>query len=122
MHAFIEKFLLRKDERAAIMFIDVIWPGDFAEHLTDISTLLTPTEMNAVAPSMRSAIEVNGVRVMEPWFVDTGFLFYRKDLLAKYGFTNPPATWDELEEQSRVIQAGERPTNPMFWSYVFPGR
>lgn len=31
-----------------------------------------------------------------PWYVDTRLLFYRKDILNQFGFSNPPRTWDEL--------------------------
>lgn len=31
-----------------------------------------------------------------PWYVDTRALFYRKDILQKAGYENPPKTWDEL--------------------------
>ena len=52
---------------------------------------------------------VFGNRVMgAPFFVDYGLLFYRTDLLRKYGFRHPPVTWNELKRQARVIQRGER--------------
>lgn len=31
-----------------------------------------------------------------PWYVDTRLLYYRRDLLQKAGFPEPPATWDEM--------------------------
>ena len=43
--------------------------------------------------------------VME--FTDAPALYYRKDLLEKYGKT-PPKTWAELAETAKVIQDGER--------------
>lgn len=33
-----------------------------------------------------------------PWYVDTRLLFYRTDLLAEVGFTEPPRTWAEWRE------------------------
>lgn len=32
-----------------------------------------------------------------PWYVDTRLLFYRKDLLQKAGFSQPPTTWQEWQ-------------------------
>jgi multiple sugar transport system substrate-binding protein len=40
-----------------------------------------------------------------PWYVDTRLLFYRKDLLAKAGFTEPPRTWDEWKRALAAIKA-----------------
>ncbi|WP_431969368.1 sugar ABC transporter substrate-binding protein [Actinacidiphila sp. bgisy160] len=39
-----------------------------------------------------------------PWYVDTRVLYYRKDLAAKAGITQPPATWQELQEDAAALQ------------------
>lgn len=38
-----------------------------------------------------------------PWYVDTRVLFYRKDLLARVGFVQPPRTWEEWKRVSKAI-------------------
>ena len=45
-----------------------------------------------------------------PWFTNPGMLYYRQDLLEESGFSEPPATWDELKEMSQKVQkdAGAR--------------
>jgi trehalose/maltose transport system substrate-binding protein len=54
-----------------------------------------------------------------PYFQDMTVLFYRTDLLEKYGYENPPQTWDELEQMAKVIQTGERKIHDNFWGYVW---
>jgi len=46
-----------------------------------------------------------------PWYVDTRVLFYRKDLLARAGYAEPPRNWDDwLEAMVRLkrLNGGER--------------
>jgi multiple sugar transport system substrate-binding protein len=40
-----------------------------------------------------------------PWYVDTRLLFYRRDLLAKAGFSTPPKTWEEWSRMLAGIKA-----------------
>jgi trehalose/maltose transport system substrate-binding protein len=57
-----------------------------------------------------------------PFNTELGVLYYRADLLRKYGYRNPPATWDELEKMAARIQAGERAGGDKdFWGYVWEG-
>ena len=54
-----------------------------------------------------------------PWYVDTRVLFYRKDLLAKVGYRNPPKTWREWAEVSKRIKRISQPNKDGFANY-FP--
>lgn len=100
--------------------IDVIWPGILAQHAEDLSGALKDQGVEYF-PAIVENNTVDGKLVGIPFFTDAGLLYYRTDLLEKYGFANPPATWAELEEQSKKIQEGERAANPDFWGFVWQG-
>ena len=40
-----------------------------------------------------------------PWYIDTRLLFYRKDLLARAGFTKPPRDWAEWSRALAAVKA-----------------
>jgi trehalose/maltose transport system substrate-binding protein len=53
---------------------------------------------------------VGGKLVVMPYFSDFGMLYYRTDLLRKYGLSQPPATWDELNQRPpELSRARKRP-------------
>ena len=101
--------------------IDVIWPGMLAEYFVD----LKPYFANEVAlqfPAMAAAYTVDNKLVAIAYRADIGLLYYRTDLLRRYGYRDPPRSWDELETMAARIQAGERAKGKkQFWGFVWQG-
>ncbi len=101
--------------------IDVVWPGVLANHLID----LKPHVGDAPGNHFKSIIANNTVRgklVAMPWYTDAGLLYYRNDLLQKYG-EKVPVTWDELTVSAKKIQDAERAAgNDKMWGFVWQGR
>jgi len=102
--------------------IDVIWPGILAENLLDLKAYVSAEEIAAHFPKLIANYTVNGKLVALPYNMSMGILFYRTDLLRKYGYGTPPKTWEELEAMAKRIQAGERGRgNKDFWGFVWEG-
>lgn len=115
-------FAARSAEIDLIQF-DVIWPGILAPNMLDLGPAL---EASGLADHFYQRIlannTVDGKVVGLPWFTDAGMLYYRTDLLEKYGFDGPPTTWDELESMAQTIQDGERAAgNSEFYGFVWQG-
>jgi len=110
-----------KSDEADLYQIDVIWPGDLAEHLVDLYKYGAEAQAGEHFPAIIENNTVDGKLVGMPWFTDAGLLFYRTDLLEKYGYDAPPATWAELEEMATKIQEGEQADNEDFWGFVWQG-
>jgi trehalose/maltose transport system substrate-binding protein len=103
-----------------VMMVDIIWPGAFAPHLLDLSDAFADS-IDQWYESIVQNNTIDGKLVGAPWFGDFGILYYRADLLEKYGFDGPPTTWDELEQQATTIMEGEVGSNPNFAGFVFQG-
>ena len=115
------QYLEAKSPNIDVFQIDVIWPGELSEHLLDLNEYGAEEVADMHFEAIIENNTVDGKLVAIPWFTDAGLLYYRTDLLEKYGFDGPPETWQELEEMAAVIQEGEREENPDFWGYVWQG-
>ncbi len=113
------RFFASRSERYDVYQIDVVWPGLLADYLVDLSGTVDPAEH---FPAMIQNNRVDGRLVAVPFYGDAGLLYYRTDLLGKYGFDGPPGSLADLERMARTIMEGERAAgNDAFWGYVFQG-
>ncbi|MFW5873048.1 MAG: ABC transporter substrate-binding protein [Halanaerobiaceae bacterium] len=115
------QFFEAESSEVDVYQIDVIWPGDLAEHFIDLSEYAEEDEIDMHFDEIIENNTVDGKLVAIPWFTDAGLLYYRSDLLEKYDL-DVPETWDELEEAAETIQEGEREEgNEDFVGYVWQG-
>ena len=86
--------------------MDVIWAPQLADQFVDLTEAakdIAPLHF----PSIIESQTVNGKLVAMPLFTDAPALYFRKDLLEKYGKT-APKTWDEMAATAEEIQNKER--------------
>ena len=103
-----------------VVMMDVVWPGAFAPYLVNLKPALGK-QAKLHAAGIVANNTVGGKLVAMPWFGDFGILYYRTDLLKKYGYKAPPKTWSQLGAMAKKIQDGERAANPNFAGFVYQG-
>ena len=120
--ALFQQLLSQKSGEIDVIRIDVVWPGLLSQHLVEMGKEVPKDVIAQHFPAIIEANTVNGHLVALPAFTDAGLLYYRKDLLEKYG-KKPPTTWQELTETAKVVQDGERKAgNDKIYGIVFQGR
>lgn len=112
---YLNTVLTSKDSALDVVLIDVIRPAQWAAAgwAEPLDAYLGADKAKVMSQYMKAyadANTVNGKVISLPYFADSQFLYYRKDLLTKY--KRPvPKTWDELMETSQIIMAGEKNPN-----------
>src|SRR3546814_6335539 len=91
-----------------VMQVDIIWPGLLGDHFVDLKPHVAQAVLDAMFPTVVRSQFHDGRLVAMPWFTDAPLVFYRADLLEKYGL-DVTATWAALTEAAKTIQHGERP-------------
>jgi trehalose/maltose transport system substrate-binding protein len=105
-----------------VFLVDTTWPGMIGDFFVDFREKAPASRLQGFFKAFLENNTVKGRITAIPWFIDAGLLYYRKDLLKKYGL-NPPETWQELADAALRVQKGERQGgNDRFWGYVFQGR
>ena len=83
---------------------DVIWPAQFGAHqlAVPLSDYLPTSYWTQFAPGLVAGASYKGKVYGSPMFEDQGFMYYRKDLLAKEGMS-PPTTWEQLQSEAKTL-------------------
>ena len=108
----------RRDEFAAdleagdttidILALDYPWLTRFAASgwLIPLDAYVESSGLDLAAflPAAAEASTIYAQLMAIPWTTDGGVLYYRRDLLDKYGYT-PPATWPDLQRIALDVKA-----------------
>src|SRR5215471_9996546 len=118
-----QQYWAAKSSDVDVYLVDVIWQGIAAPHAVDLKKYYNEDEIKAYFPRIIENNTVGGKLVSIPLYTDAGILFYRTDLLEKYGYKEPPKTWEELATMAKKIQDSERAAGkPDFQGFVFEGK
>ena len=84
---------------------DVIWPAQFGAHglAIPLSKYLPSSYWSSFAPGLVKGATYKGQTYGAPFFEDQGFLYYRKDLLAREHMS-VPKTWQQLESEATTLK------------------
>ena len=92
-----QQYWAAKSPDIDVYMVDVIWQGICAPHAVDLNKYFKD-DVGQFFPRIIQNNTVGGKLVSIPWFGDAGILYYRTDLLEKYGYKEPPKTWEELTD------------------------
>ncbi|MCI5074536.1 ABC transporter substrate-binding protein [Oricola sp.] len=113
-------WLAAKSTDIDVYRIDVIGAAQIADHFVDLKEAYADIIDDYVPAAVESQM-VDGKLVALPMFLGAPALYYRKDLLDKYG-EEVPATWQEMTATAQKIMDAEREAgNGDMWGFVFQG-
>ncbi len=92
-----------------LLAIDTVWVQEFAKAgwVGRLDDIVPMGEQGAFFPSAIEAATFEGRLYAVPWYIDAGMLYYRQDLLDRYGLT-APSTWDDLVHAATLIVNAEQ--------------
>lgn len=120
---YLSTVLSSKDPVLDVILIDVIRPAQWASQgwAEPLDAYLGADKAKVMGGYLKAYAEANQVHgkvIALPYFADSQFLYYRKDLLEKY--KRPvPKTWDEMMETAKVVLDGEK--NPQLQGFSTAG-
>jgi len=109
-----------------VFLMDVAWVAQFgaSEWLEPLDDYIKNENINLDAFFNRVVNLVDrykGGLIALPVYIDGGVLYYRKDLLRKYGYSEPPKTWGKLVDCALKVQKSMRNINPNFYGFLWQG-
>ncbi len=106
-HDMLTQKLKNRSTDVDVFLMDVIWPPEFAAAgwAMPLDDIFKDREEFLEGTILANTYKgrIYGI----PLFIDSGVLYYRKDLLERYGYS-PPRTWEEMVAQAERIVEEER--------------
>ncbi|MDI9570694.1 MAG: extracellular solute-binding protein [Pseudomonadota bacterium] len=107
-HDLLTQKLKNRSKDLDVFLMDVVWPAEFAAAgwALPLDERFPESERSRYFANVIQANTYGGKIYGVPLYIDTGMLYYRRDLLERHGF-KPPETWPEMVRQAGIITAAE---------------
>jgi multiple sugar transport system substrate-binding protein len=94
-----------KDGSIDVVALDVIWIAEFARAgwLRPLNDAVREFPMDDFLPGPLESCTYRDTLFAIPWYTDAGLLYYRTDLLRRFGIDRPE-TWDDLRDAVHIIR------------------
>jgi multiple sugar transport system substrate-binding protein len=119
LHDMLTQKLKNRDRSVDVFFMDVVWPAEFAAAgwALSLEDRFSRQERALFLPGTIQANTWKEGIYGVPAFIDAGMLYYRADLLERYGL-RVPETWVELVDRARAIVEAEKDRTPELVGYT----
>lgn len=118
-HDMLTQKLKNKSTDVDVFLMDVIWPSEFAAAgwAAPLDELFPEGERKMFLDGSILANTYKGKIYGVPLFVDSGILYYRKDLVDKHFGSVLPKTWNDMVTQAQVIVSKEAKANNEIYGF-----
>lgn len=103
-------YLQAHDTSIDVFVLDLPWLAEFAANdwLVPLDSHVQTGQLDPAQflPALVEATTVDGRWLAVPWTANAGVLYYRRDLLERYGY-GAPATWADVQRIALDVQAQE---------------
>jgi multiple sugar transport system substrate-binding protein len=102
-----------------VFLADDIWYAEFAKagYVLDATNRVTEDMRSKIFPAAWDITTVDGKVYGMPWLLDEKYFYYNEDLLQQAGISAPPATWEELLDQAKILKEQGVVEYPIVWSW-----
>ncbi|HCI5721246.1 TPA: extracellular solute-binding protein [Klebsiella variicola subsp. variicola] len=102
-----------------VVLFDAIWPAEFSRFdlLQDVSSRIAADEREKIFPGAMNTVVYQGKTLGMPWILDTKYLYYNKAMLDKAGIKTPPASWQQVMDDAKVLKDIGIVKYPLVWSW-----
>lgn len=102
-----------------VVLFDAIWPAEFSLYdlLQDVSSRIAADEREKIFPGAMNTVVYQGKTLGMPWILDTKYLYYNKAMLDKAGIKTPPASWQQVMDDAKVLKDKGIVKYPLVWSW-----
>src|SRR5215469_16405032 len=116
VHQALVQQLARRNGDPDVFTQDIIWIAEFAaaKWALPLDEYFNAETMKEYFPGVVQACTWQGKLTALPWFIDSGMLYSRKDLLEESG-AKTPETWDELIDSAKKLTSSGKAKFGFLW-------